>query len=235
MLDWVVPCVSLKLKFKFILIWSNKENIWNLIHCDNKIWNVKTWQLKLKRNHSSWRFLFFSSVLNFKNFKNLIYDQQNHKVLKMFSPRKDKLNVCWRNSQGTLQLYKIIFYLDVNPSDESVSTLIRFMSSEFISFSCNLVCIISLPDVHPRTQFFLCLHRLRNDANLSMINELVWWLRMWMNATYCTLHNLPLYQYIVPKSCGPCCSLHVNVISLPDFMYRSIGPSIRAFSSTEEK
>lgn len=50
--------------------------------------------------------------------------------------------------------------------------------------------------------------------------------------THCTRHNLPLYQYIVPKSCGPCCSLHVRVISLPDLTYKSDGPCRRAFSST---
>ena len=36
----------------------------------------------------------------------------------------------------------------------------------------------------------------------------------------------------MPKSCGPCCSLQINVISLPDFTYKSDGPSILAFSST---
>lgn len=65
---------------------------------------------------------------------------------------------------------RIIFYLDVNPSDESVSTLIRFMSSEFISFSCNLVCIMSLPVV--RAHFFCC--SLKGDVDLRMINELAW-------------------------------------------------------------
>lgn len=39
---------------------------------------------------------------------------------------------------------------------------------------------------------------------------------------------------MVPRSCGPCCSLHISVISLPDFTYKSGGPSIRAFNSALE-
>lgn len=41
----------------------------------------------------------------------------------------------------------------------------------------------------------------------------------------------PFFQNIVPKSCGFCCSLHVNVISLPDLTKTSTGPVILAFSS----
>lgn len=45
----------------------------------------------------------------------------------------------------------------------------------------------------------------------------------------------PFFQNIVPKSCGFCCSLHVNVISLPDLTKTSAGPVILAFSSVNRE
>lgn len=41
----------------------------------------------------------------------------------------------------------------------------------------------------------------------------------------------PLYQNTVPKSCGPCLIMHVNVIELPAFTCRSLGPKMRALAS----
>lgn len=42
---------------------------------------------------------------------------------------------------------------------------------------------------------------------------------------------LPLYQRIEPKSCGPWVNLQLIIIWLPDFTYKSFGPSICAFNS----
>lgn len=49
------------------------------------------------------------------------------------------------------------------------------------------------------------------------------------------MRNLPLYQKTVPKSCGPWDILHVKIISLVDLTYKSGGPKIVAFSSTNEE
>lgn len=45
------------------------------------------------------------------------------------------------------------------------------------------------------------------------------------------LFFLPLYQNMLPNSCGPCNILHVKLMSLPLFTYKSVGPIILAFSS----
>src|SRR5690349_8463537 len=92
-----------------------------------------------------------------------------------------------------------------------MSTLMRFTSSEFTSFSCILVCIISFPSVVSSI--------VENDKLIRSHYKL------------CNRVYLPLYQYIVPRSCGPCCNLQTNVISLPDFTYKSGGPISRAFNS----
>lgn len=77
-------------------------------------------------------------------------------------------------------------------------------------------------------------------AVFSRINEL-------LNLNICKIHllnyfsidlswlNLPLYQNMVPKSCGPWLKIHVSESKLPVFTYKSAGPRILAFASVKEK
>lgn len=49
------------------------------------------------------------------------------------------------------------------------------------------------------------------------------------------LDNEPLYQNMLPSSCGPCDMLHVRFMSLPLFTYKSGGPRMLAFNSAKRR
>lgn len=75
--------------------------------------------------------------------------------------------------------------------------------------------MLSYPKYHFlwEIQFFLCLNF---KFNFVFFFDLI---------------DLPLYQNIFPRSCGPCEILHVRFMSLPDLTYKSVGPRIVAFKS----
>jgi hypothetical protein len=141
-----------------------------------------------------------------------------------------------------------------------MSTLILSVSCEFISFSCNLVWIMTFPILLSSLVVIIiyivlctsvfekqwCIFK--NDKWIRLMEHEYAILYCVYVFAYChifriqftnfflfydklQLNNLPLFQKIVPRSCGFCCNLHVNVISLPDFTKRSVGPVIFALSS----
>ncbi|KAI9582585.1 hypothetical protein GQX74_011802 [Glossina fuscipes] len=75
-------------------------------------------------------------------------------------------------------------------------------------------------------QCITALLRKPEEASLKMHN-----VKALIEFSVILLFFLPLYQNMLPNSCGPCNILHVKLMSLPLFTYKSVGPIILAFSS----
>lgn len=118
-------------------------------------------------------------------------------------------------------------YLEVRPSVQSFNTRIRFLPS--ISFWFVVMSISSLPSRHNNKWQIMYGVKLRIDKKQILSNGTSAPCEDYLSVI------IPLYQKILPNSCGPCRILHVKLMSLPLFTYKSVGPIIVARNSAENQ